>query len=103
MLKQPAVCIVASERNGTLYIGVSSNLAQRVYQHHAGLVKGFTKQYALKTLVYFEMCEDMQSAISREKLLKGKSRVKKIGLIEAENPDWEDLAIKLELFKPQPK
>lgn len=84
-----------------LYIfGVSSNLAQRVYQHHAGLFEGFTKQYAVKTLVYFEMCEEMPSAISREKSLKGKSRAKKIALIEAENLDWGDLAIKLELFKP---
>ncbi|HAE99851.1 MAG TPA: endonuclease [Methylophilaceae bacterium] len=100
MRKQPAVYILASKYNGTLYIGVTSNLPQRVFQHKEGLVVGFSKKYDIKMLVHFEMCEDMISAIAREKSLKGISRAKKIALIEAANPNWEDLAVTLELFKP---
>ena len=100
MPKQPAVYILASKYNGTLYIGVTSNLPQRVYQHREGLVEGFTKKYDVKTLVYFELFEDMPNAIAREKMLKGITRAKKIALIEAANPKWEDLTNKLELLKP---
>ena len=100
MPKQPAVYMLASKYNGTLYIGVTSNLPQRVYQHREDLVEGFTKKYDVKTLVYFELFEDMPNAITREKALKGISRAKKIALIEAANPKWEDLTNKLELLKP---
>ena len=92
--------MLASQRNGTLYIGVTSNLPQRMYQHREEIVDGFSKKYDTKMLVYFELCEDMNSAITREKALKGITRAKKIALIESVNPDWDDLAIKLELLKP---
>ena len=100
MAKQPAVYMLASQRNGTLYIGVTSNLPQRMYQHREEIADGFSKKYGTKMLVYFELCADMNSAIARERALKGLTRAKKIALIEAENLDWEDLAIKLELLKP---
>jgi len=98
--KQPAIYILASKRNGTLYIGVTSQLPQRMYQHQMGLIEGFTKKYHIKTLVYFELCDDMASAITREKSLKGITRAKKISLIESQNPEWHDLVEKLELFVP---
>ena len=100
MPKQPAVYILASQYNGTLYIGVTSNLPQRIFQHREGLVEGFSKKYGIKTLVYAEIFEDMLSAIAREKSLKSITRAKKITLIESVNPSWEDLTIKLELLKP---
>lgn len=100
MIKQPAIYILASQRNGTLYIGVTSNLPQRIYQHQHGLIEGFTKKYNVKILVYFEFCQDMLTAIEREKSLKGMMRHKKIALIESENPEWEDLAVKVDIFKP---
>ncbi len=100
MPKQPVVYILASKRSGTLYIGVTSNLPQRMYQHREEIVDGFSKKYGVKMLVYFEMCDDMMNAITREKVLKGISRAKKIALIESVNPDWEDLSVKLELLKP---
>ena len=100
MPKQPVVYVLASKRNGTLYIGVTSNLPQRMYQHREGVVDGFSKKYGIKMLVYFEMCEDMLSVIAREKSLKGISRAKKIALIESVNPNWEDLTIKLDLLTP---
>ena len=100
MPKQPAVYIFASKYNGTLYIGVTSNLPQRMVQHREAVIEGFSKKYGIKLLVYFELCDDMVSAIAREKALKGVTRAKKIALIEAVNPNWEDLTIKLELLKP---
>ena len=100
MPKQPAIYILASKYNGTLYIGVTSNLPQRMYQHREGLVEGFSKKYGVKLLVYFELCDDMESAIAREKTLKGITRSKKIALIESVNPNWEDLVIKFDLLKP---
>ena len=100
MAKLPAVYILASKYNGTLYIGVTSNLSHRLYQHREELVQGFSKKYGIKMLVYFELCDDMVSAIAREKSLKGITRIKKIALIEAVNPNWEDLVVKLELLKP---
>ena len=100
MQKQPAVYMLASQHNGTLYIGVTSNLPQRMYQHREEIVEGFSKKYGIKMLVYLELCEDMISAIAREKALKGLTRAKKIALIESVNLNWEDLTIKLELLKP---
>ncbi len=100
MPKQPVAYMLASKRNGTLYIGVTSNLPQRMYQHREEIVDGFSKKYGVKMLVYFEMCDDMLSAITREKALKGLSRAKKIALIESVNPNWADLTIKLDLLKP---
>ena len=100
MPKQPAIYILASKYNGTLYIGVTSNLPQRMYQHREEIIEGFSKKYGIKMLVYFELCDDMVSAIAREKALKGITRAKKISLIESVNPNWEDLVIKFDLLKP---
>ena len=82
---------MASQRNGTLYTGVTSNLPQRVHQHREGLVEGFTRQYRCKSLVHYEFFERMDEAIAREKQIKGGSRAKKLALIEAANPQWRDL------------
>jgi putative endonuclease len=90
-MKQPAVYILASRRNGTLYIGVTSNLVQRVWQHKQDLVEGFTKKYQVHTLVYYEQHGDMVTAITREKQLKKWNRAWKIELIEKQNPTWRDL------------
>jgi predicted GIY-YIG superfamily endonuclease len=89
--KQPAVYILASGRNGTLYTGVTSNLVQRVYQHKEGLTPGFASRYGCKWLVFYELYEDMESAIAREKAIKGGSRQRKLMLIENQNPTWRDL------------
>lgn len=91
MDKQPVVYILARKRNGTLYIGVTSNLAKRVWEHKNDLVEGFTKKYGVHSLVYFEQFGDMVSAIAREKQLKKWNRAWKIRLIENENPEWKDL------------
>jgi len=91
MDKQPAIYILANQRNGTLYIGVTSNLIRRVWEHKNDLVEGFTKRYKVHMLVYFEMLETMDAAIAREKQLKGVSRLKKLRLIESINPEWNDL------------
>ena len=88
---QPAVYIMASQVNGTLYIGVTSDLIQRVWQHKNNLVQGFTKRYGVHLFVYFELHSTMYDAINREKQLKAGSRAKKVGLIEATNPGWSDL------------
>ena len=90
-MKQPAVYILASQRNGTLYVGVTSDLAQRVWQHKNDVVEGFTKEYGVHLLVWFELHEDMESAIIREKRLKKWNREWKLRLIEGKNPDWQDL------------
>jgi putative endonuclease len=90
-MKQPCVYILASQRNGTLYVGVTSNLVQRVWQHKCDLVEGFTKKYAVHTLVWFEAHETMESAINREKTIKGWHRAWKLALIEKTNPSWRDL------------
>jgi putative endonuclease len=91
-MKQPAVYILASKRNGTLYIGVTSNLASRIEGHRAGSVGGFTEKHGVKTLVYFELHADMYEAISREKRLKKWNRAWKVELIERGNPEWRDLS-----------
>lgn len=85
------VYIMASQRNGTLYIGVTSNLIQRVHQHKTGKADGFTKKYKVHLLVYYELIEDINSAIQREKQLKAWKRKWKIDLIEKDNPSWKDL------------
>jgi putative endonuclease len=85
------VYILASKRNGTLYIGVTSNLVQRIWQHKEGLVEGFTKKYNIKLLVYFEVHETVESAITREKQMKKWERAWKIRLIEKDNSEWRDL------------
>ena len=90
-MKLPAVYIMASRRSGTLYTGVTSDLVKRVWQHREGLGDGFSKRYGCKLLVWFELADSMDAAITREKQLKGGSRAKKLALIEAMNPDWEDL------------
>jgi len=85
------VYIMASQRNGTLYTGVTSSLVHRAWQHREGLTGGFTKQYGCKLLVWFELHATMPEAIAREKQIKGGSRAKKLALIEAKNPDWNDV------------
>ncbi len=91
-MKQPCVYILASRKYGTLYIGVTSDLIARLYQHRSGEVKGFTTRYRVHKLVRFEQLETMTEAIVREKQLKRWHRQWKINLIESENPDWHDLA-----------
>jgi len=86
-----AVYILASQRNGTLYIGITSNLPLRVEQHKALIVPGFTRRYRVTTLVYVERYSEVYEAIAREKQLKGWNRAWKIKLIERSNPDWLDL------------
>ena len=83
--------ILASKRNGTLYIGVTSNLIKRVYEHKNDLVSGFTREYQVHQLVYFEQHEDVAAAIRREKRLKEWQRKWKLALIEISNPRWTDL------------
>ncbi len=90
-MKQPCVYILASERNGTLYIGVTSDLVKRIYEHKSETAAGFTKTYGVKTLVYFEMHDAMDAAILREKQLKKWRRAWKLRLIEGQNPNWLDL------------
>ncbi len=87
------VYILASKRNGTLYIGVTNNLIKRVYEHRNHSVQGFTKQYSVYQLVYFEQTDDVNSAITREKQLKKWRRLWKIELIEQINPEWKDLFV----------
>lgn len=89
------IYILASKRNGTLYVGVSANLIQRIYQHKVGAVAGFTQKYGVHLLVYYEVVEDIKSAILREKRLKAWKRQWKIDLIEKENPLWKDLYTKI--------
>jgi putative endonuclease len=85
------VYIMTNKRNGTLYTGVTNNLVRRVYEHKCGLIQGFTKKHALNLLVYYESFESIVQAIEREKQLKAGSRKKKLALIEALNPMWDDL------------
>ncbi|MES9926180.1 MAG: GIY-YIG nuclease family protein [Candidatus Thiodiazotropha endolucinida] len=91
MKRQPCVYLLASKRNGTLYTGVTSNLLKRVWEHKNNRVEGFTSQYSVHTLVWYEMHETMASAIEREKAIKNWKRVWKLKTIEAMNPDWRDL------------
>jgi putative endonuclease len=91
MSKQPAVYILASKQNGTLYVGVTSNLQKRAWEHKNDLVEGFTRKYGVHQLVYYELHEDMLSAINREKQMKKWNRAWKLELIERQNPGWRDL------------
>ena len=83
--------ILASERNGTLYIGVTNDLVRRVYEHREKVVEGFTKQHEIARLVYFEQYDAISNALQREKNLKKWSRAWKVALIEEKNPEWHDL------------
>ena len=83
--------MLASKRNGTLYVGVTSDLVQRIWQHKNDLVRGFTERHGVHTLVWYERHETMESAITREKQIKWWQRAWKIGLIERDNPGWRDL------------
>ncbi len=85
------VYILASERNGTLYVGVTSDLVRRVWEHREGAVPGFTSKYGVKSLVWFEPHDDIESAIRREKAIKKWRRAWKLSLIEETNPNWRDL------------
>jgi predicted GIY-YIG superfamily endonuclease len=85
------VYIMASRRNGTIYIGVTSDLFRRATAHREGLIPGFTHKYCVRKLVYYEVHEDIREAITREKALKNRRRAAKISLIETVNPDWKDL------------
>ena len=91
MHKEPAVYILANKTNGTLSIGVTSNLPQRIYQHKNNLVQGFTRKHKIHKLVYFELHENMTAAITREKQIKRWKRDWKIELITTKNPEWDDL------------
>ena len=92
MVRQPAVYILASKRNGTLYIGVTSDLQKRTWEHKNDLADGFTRKYGVHRLVYYELHEDMISAITREKQIKKWNRAWKLELIEEQNPRWLDLS-----------
>ena len=85
------VYLLASRRKGTVYVGVTNDLAKRVWQHKQGLVEGFTKRYGVRTLVWYEQTESIEAAIVREKQIKNWNRDWKIELIEASNPEWKDL------------
>jgi len=89
--KQSYVYSLASKRNGTLYVGITSDLVKRIWEHKNSLVSGFSQKYAIKTLVYFETHSSIRSAITREKQIKKWNRSWKLQLIESENPNWEDL------------
>jgi putative endonuclease len=89
---QPCVYLLASKRNGTLYTGITSNLLARIQQHRNGIVRGFARKYDVTLLVWFEQHPTMHSAITREKRIKKWNRAWKLELIEADNPDWRDLA-----------
>ena len=91
MSKQFYVYILASKRNGTLYVGVTSDLIKRVWEHKNKLVKGFTEKYRVDKLVYYEVHADAENAIIREKQIKKWNQLWKLRLIEEENPKWNDL------------
>jgi len=91
MMKQPCVYILASSRNGTLYVGVTSDLQKRVWEHKNNLVEGFTKRYGVHLLVWYELHDTMVSAITREKAIKEWKRQWKLQAIEQDNPTWRDL------------
>ena len=90
-MKQYYVYILASKKNGTLYIGITNNLLKRVYEHKSNLVAGFTRKYNVHNLVYYESHNDVYAAIAREKAMKKWKRAWKIELIEESNPRWKDL------------
>ena len=85
------VYFMTNRRNGILYVGVTSNLPRRAFEHREGLIKGFSKRYGLKVLVYYERFDEIQHAIQREKTIKHWPRAWKVRLIHAMNPEWKDL------------
>ena len=89
--KRPCVYILASQRNGTLYVGVTSDLARRVWEHKEGTMEGFTKDYGVHNLVFYEFHETMNDALTRERRIKKWRRQWKLDLIEQNNPQWRDL------------
>jgi putative endonuclease len=89
--KQPAVYILANKRNGTLNVGVTSDLVKRIGEHKNNILEGFTKHYSVHQLVWYELHESMESAIIREKRIKDWKRIWKLELIESKNPEWLDL------------
>ena len=91
-MKQYYVYIMASKRNGTLYIGVTNDIIRRAYEHKQGIIKGFTQKYKVNKLVYYEMTDDIGYAITRKKRLKAWKRQWKLELIESVNPEWRDLS-----------
>jgi putative endonuclease len=91
VMKRGFVYIMASRRNGTLYVGVTSDLIKRVYEHKSDIMDGFTKKYGVHALVYFEDCGDIETAIAREKQIKGWRRAYKTNVINKHNPQWDDL------------
>lgn len=91
MSKQYYVYIMTNKINTVLYTGITGDLIKRVYEHKQKMVEGFTKKYNINKLVYYEICNDPENAIAREKQIKAGSRKKKIGLIEGKNPEWNDL------------
>jgi len=91
MDRQPCVYILTNQRNGTLYVGVTSNLSKRIWEHKNKVVEGFTEKYGLNNLVWYELHETMESAISREKTVKSWKRYWKLKAIEEMNPEWHDL------------
>ena len=94
MMKNFYTYIITNERHTTLYIGVTNDIARRMYEHKHGINKGFSKQYHLHILVYLEHHDNELAAITREKALKGKTRAKKLALINEQNPEWTDLSPK---------
>jgi len=96
-MKNPCVYIMASRRNGTLYVGVTSDIGRRAWEHRTGAIEGFTKRYGCKLLVWIEPHERMDEAIAREKQIKSGSRKDKLALIERDNPLWEDLSERLNM------
>jgi putative endonuclease len=90
-MRAPAVYIVTNERNGTLYTGVTSDLSRRIHEHRTGALRGFTRRYGCKILVWYENYERMDEAIAREKQIKAGPRLSKLRLIETMNPTWRDL------------
>jgi len=90
-LKQPCAYLLASRRNGTLYVGVTSDVVKRVWEHKADLADGFTKRYGVHMLVWYELHDSMEGAIRREKAIKEWKRRWKLELIEKQNPEWRDL------------
>lgn len=90
-MKTPIVYIMTNTKNGTLYTGVTSDLIKRAYEHKEGTMKGFTHKYGCKNLVFYELHDTMEAAITREKQMKAGLRKKKIELIKTMNPDWKDL------------
>ena len=90
-MKQPAIYIVVNRRNGTIYVGVTSDLIKRIWQYRNGVGNGFAKRYGCTMLVWYELTDNMESAIAREKQIKAGSRTKKLALIEGANPEWRDL------------